>query len=179
MCKIMHLSAPLKFRYAKLKGICFHKLLDSSEFKEKYRKEMIFYGQLLRISDPHIFCKDAIEKNYEVMENLHLNHSEKTISNTSFPIWIISDVRYKSDLKFFTEKILLRKSIKVLIKAGSASRLKRGWIFTPGVDDNRSECDLDSIKDWDVKVDNDDDKSLNEGLDRLFNVIDKMLIQNI
>lgn len=38
---LLHLSEPLKFEYARLNQIDGHQLLNSSSYKEVYRKEMI------------------------------------------------------------------------------------------------------------------------------------------
>jgi phosphomevalonate kinase len=34
--------------------------------------------------------------------------------------------------------------LTVRVSSGEAQRAKRGWVFTPGVDDAASECALDS-----------------------------------
>jgi hypothetical protein len=41
-------------------------------------------------------------------------------------------------------------------------------LFFKGVDDCASECDLDSVKDWDFLVCNNDDSELNVCLERIF-----------
>ena len=40
-CGIIRLSGPLKDEYARQNGLDFHRLLDSSNYKELYREDMI------------------------------------------------------------------------------------------------------------------------------------------
>lgn len=69
------------------------------------------------------------------------------------PIWIVSDVRRKTDIRWFKETYpeLIRT---IRITADKETRIKRGYQFATGVDDVASECDLDDYNDWDVVIDN-------------------------
>jgi len=46
-------------------------------------------------------------------------------------IWIISDARRRTDIRYFEENYRHRL-IKVRVVASEEMRLLRGWIFTPG-----------------------------------------------
>ena len=48
-CEVLRLSAPLKKQYALEHDLDFEKLLDSSIYKEKFRKSMIEWGELKRV----------------------------------------------------------------------------------------------------------------------------------
>uniref|UniRef100_A0A1B0CME4 Phosphomevalonate kinase n=1 Tax=Lutzomyia longipalpis TaxID=7200 RepID=A0A1B0CME4_LUTLO len=89
---------------------------------------MIEWSEKERAKDYGIFCRKAME-------------------NVTMPICIVSDIRRKTDLRWFTENYPRRRSERFV----SA----RGWVFQAGVDDAESECDLDDITDWDFVIDND------------------------
>jgi hypothetical protein len=94
------LSAPLKSLYAQENNINFEKLLDASDYKEKYRKDMIRYEKILinnvspllifrwgeekRKQNSSYFCQMAIE-NLKV--KVYKNHEN------FFLIWIVTDAR--------------------------------------------------------------------------------------
>ena len=133
---ILRLSGPLKECYAENHGLDFSRLLDSSDYKEKYRKDMITWSEKIRNEDPSYFCMKAIQK-YQA---------------ESFPIWIVSDCRRKTDFQFFDNNYP-GKTIKIRIKASDEVRKERGFIFQSGVDDAESECGLDGV-DVDFELDN-------------------------
>ena len=82
MCQICRLSGPLKAQYASDHGLDLEKLLGASEYKEKYRLDMIQWGERMRAEDPGFFAK-------------------LTTKSANRPIWIISDARRKSDIAYF------------------------------------------------------------------------------
>ena len=102
------------YLYAQENKINFEKLLDSSDYKEKYRKDMIRYEEILIINvspllifrwgeekrkqNSSYFCQMAIEnlkvKVYKDHENFFL-------------IWIVTDARY--DKIFFIFKLKIQK----------------------------------------------------------------------
>lgn len=133
-CVVMRLSGPLKKQYALEHGLDFERLLDSSSYKEKHRKSMIAWGESKRKEDPEFFC------------DLATKDGDK-------PVWIISDARRKTDIKYFRERF---NTINVRVEATDEIRQFRGWSFVSGIDDAESECDLDN-ETADVFVDNNGD----------------------
>ncbi|XP_057329637.1 phosphomevalonate kinase [Microplitis mediator] len=132
---IIKLSGPIKSHWAKSFNLDMNQLLSDGEYKEKYRLEMIKWGEDKRREDNGYFCKAAIE--------MYNAPSKK--------IWIISDVRRKTDIKWFKEVYgELCKTIR--IKCNDDIRSQRGWKFTPGIDDCETECDLDDVNDWDLEI---------------------------
>nr|CAG4644385.1 EOG090X0FYC [Lepidurus arcticus] len=139
-CKtaVIRLSAPIKSHWAQSKNLDLDKLLEASAYKEQYRLEMIQWGEDMRKKDPGYFCRAAVA----------MSKAEDK------PIWIVSDVRRKTDLKFFHDQY--GKVVKtVRIEASESARQSRGWVFTSGIDDAESECNLDDIQSWDLVVHND------------------------
>ncbi|XP_046400900.1 phosphomevalonate kinase [Ischnura elegans] len=131
-CALLKLSGPIKHMWAESKNLDFEKLMDASEYKEQHRIEMIKFGEDMRNQDPGCFCRESIKM---------YNAEEK-------PIWIISDARRKTDLKWFSEKYGDKvKTVRVI--ADEDVRRGRGWVFTHSVDDATTECDLDDISSWD------------------------------
>lgn len=119
-------------------GLDINRLLDATEYKEKYRADMIRWGEEKRNKEPSYFCKLATSG-----------------PEASKPIWIISDARRKTDIAYFKQNYRFI-TYTVRVQASEETRKKRGWVFTKGIDDAESECDLDSVK-MDLVVDNDGD----------------------
>ena len=126
---IIRLSGPLKQCYAENHGLDYTRLLDSSDYKEKYRKDMISWSEKIRNENPSYFCNKAIEL-YE---------------GAKFPIWIVSDCRRTTDFDFF-ESEYPGKTKRIRIWATEEIKNDRGFAFQAGVDDAQSECGLDNEK---------------------------------
>lgn len=133
---ILRLSGPLKECYAREHGLDFEKMLSASDYKEKYRLDMINWSTKIRNDDYTYFCKAAEEK-YEAKK---------------YAVWIISDCRRQTDVKYFLEKYQGRVKT-VRITASDEARSSRGWKFTEGIDDMETECGLDKL-DHDIVLDN-------------------------
>lgn len=85
-------------------------------------------------------------------------------------IWIVSDIRRKTDINWF--KNTYGDKIKTLrITADLEERKKRGWVFTAGVDDVTSECDLDDYDLWDLKLSNNNDEEFKLGMKKILNLL--------
>lgn len=103
---------------------------------------MIVWSDERRALDYGIFCREA-----------SLNISKPTV--------IVSDIRRKTDIKYFRETFA--DKIKLIrIKCDDNVRVLRGWKWMEGVDDIQSECDLDSWNDWDLLIENDGQKEIDE-----------------
>ncbi|PVD19967.1 hypothetical protein C0Q70_20461 [Pomacea canaliculata] len=136
MCCIFRLSGPLKYQYAKEHNLDFDRLLDASEYKEKYRMDMIRWGEERRTEDPSFFCRLATQG-----------------EGSDRPVWIVSDARRLSDLQYFHSNFR-KQVITVRVTADEDVRKARGYVFTKGVDDVESECGLDIGVEWDVVITN-------------------------
>ncbi|KAK6179776.1 hypothetical protein SNE40_012060 [Patella caerulea] len=157
-CSIMRLSAPLKSQYAKDHNLDYEKLLDASDYKEKYRKDMIRWGEEQRLQDPGYFCR--------------LTTSGE---DSKKPVWIISDARRKPDIEYFKmNHSQVTRTIRV--EAEDSIRIKRGFVFTEGVDDAESECGLDENINWDYIIDNNgDEEQLNKSLKPIIEYVENQL----
>lgn len=69
----------------------------------------------------------------------------------------ISDARRPSDVEFFQQGAAAGQwgLLTVRIEAPQAARVRRGWVYTVGIDDADSECSLDG-REWDVVFRNDE-----------------------
>ena len=143
-CEIIRLSGPLKHEYARQNGLDFDRLLDSTNYKEFYRQDMIRWGEEKRNADPSYFCRLAIK--------MTISGIYKESDELQKPVWIVSDARRKSDVHYFRETC--GKVVHVRITATEEVRRSRGWIFTAGVDDAESECGLDD-EEFDLLIQND------------------------
>ncbi|XP_019872485.1 phosphomevalonate kinase [Aethina tumida] len=149
-CIIVRISGPLKSQYAKVHNLNFEDLMGDGLYKEKYRIDMINWSDEVREKEPGYFCKIATQE------------------APSKKIWIVSDIRRKTDIKWFKETYS-DKIKAVRISADQDVREKRGWVYQDGVDNVKSECDLDDWNDWDLKMTN---NSVEDGEETLQKLID-------
>ncbi|KAL0870494.1 hypothetical protein ABMA27_005477 [Loxostege sticticalis] len=134
-CEVIKISAPIKSHWAKEKNLNLNELLSHSEYKEQYRLEMIRWSDSVREKDYGYFCREAC------------SHA------SAKPIWIVSDIRRKTDIRWFKETYKdLIKTIRIV--ADEETRIKRGFQFQDGVDNVASECDLDDYDEWDLVINN-------------------------
>lgn len=59
--KIIRLSGPIKQQFALNNGLDYSQLLTASDYKEKYRSEMIVWSEAKRAQDKGYFIRAAIE----------------------------------------------------------------------------------------------------------------------
>ncbi|KOB78431.1 Phosphomevalonate kinase [Operophtera brumata] len=134
-CEVIKISQPIKSQWAKDKNLNLNELLSDSEYKEQYRLDMINWSDQMRSHDYGYFCRIACQ------------NARKA------PIWIVSDVRRKTDIRWFKETYIdLIRTIR--ISADDDTRIFRGYVFRAGVDDVMSECDLDDYTEWDLAISN-------------------------
>ncbi|XP_053330763.1 phosphomevalonate kinase isoform X1 [Spea bombifrons] len=182
-CAVLRLSGPLKEQYAKEHGLDYERLLDASEYKEKYRADMIRWGEERRRADPAFFCRGAVD-------------------GVKQPVWIISDARRGSDVDWFISTYgAVTQTVRVT--ASEDTRRARGWVYTPGegagsvspgegagwhvidvnhlpslpdIDDAESECGLDHGVVFNWIISNDGAPGALEGqLQKLLDFIHSML----
>lgn len=151
VCCILRLSGPLKHQYAQEHGLDFEELLGTGQYKEKYRADMIQWGEMQRRQDPGFFCTLATK-------------------GARQPIWIVSDARRLSDLQWFRSRYP-SQSRCVRVEASESTRKERGWEFTIGIDDAESECGLDKGVQFDWTIRNEGNTiSLEEQLRELLSL---------
>lgn len=161
-CVVLRLSGPLKKQYAKEHGLDFTRLLDSTEYKETFRKDMILWGEEKRNKDPGYFCRLAT----------YVEEADKKL------VWIISDARRPSDLLYFKNNYKDR-CLCVRISCCDEVRNQRGFVFTKGVDDAESECALDHVKDWNFVINNDNNQLiLDEMLNEIVKIVNEKTTEN-
>ncbi|VDI71405.1 phosphomevalonate kinase-like isoform X1 [Mytilus galloprovincialis] len=157
LCSSVQLSGPLKKQYAEDHNLNFEKLMDSSEYKEKFRIDMIKWGEDKRTEDPGFFCRLATSK-----ADLK-------------KIWIITDARRKTDVDYFKENYNDR-TLTVRVCAKESIRKSRGFTFTLGVDDAESECGLDEGIHWDYLIHNNGDQDLlDKDINHLVTIVQEKL----
>lgn len=140
--EIGRLSGPLKKAYADEHNLDYKELLSDGPYKEKYRADMITWGERRRQADPGFFAKLVLK-------------------SVTRPVLIVSDARRQSDMDFFTPRF---NTITVRVSASPKTREDRGYHFKSGVDDAESECGLDHYV-HDVQINNDgDDDALRAAL---------------
>ncbi|XP_070691756.1 phosphomevalonate kinase-like [Pempheris klunzingeri] len=145
VCCVLRLSGPLKQQYAQDCGLDLDQLLGPGPYKERYRADMIRWGETQRCQDPGFFCRLATR-------------------GARQPVWVVSDARRLSDLQWFWSEFP-RQTRSIRVQSSEETRKQRGWSFTSGVDDVESECGLDSGVKFDWIITNEADApSLEEQL---------------
>lgn len=100
---------------------------------------MIKWSEEVRDKDNGYFCKAACENGMFALSTINCIYAvcivyflkQFTLKAPVKDIWIVSDIRRKTDLKWFGETY--GKLIKTIrINADQSVREKRGWIFTSG-----------------------------------------------
>ena len=119
--------------------------MDSSGFKETYRKDMIHWGEEKRAVDSGYFCRLAA-------------------AGADKPVWLVCDARRPTDMDYFKG---LYRCTTVRVVASEDVRKERGWEWVEGVDNAPSECALDGYP-CDQIVQNDgNERELAEQLETL------------
>jgi len=112
-------------------------LMDNSDpIKLKYRPELIRIGQERRAEDVDYWCKRTLEAGIE----------------SGAEVVLVPDVRFPNELTYFRDKMEIN-TYAIRINATPEARASRGYVFTPGVDDDVSEISLDlplDHTDWDA-----------------------------
>ncbi|CAN8029337.1 unnamed protein product [Ixodes persulcatus] len=153
-CTILRLSEPIKAAYAKDHNLDYNRLMDSSDYKEVYRAQMVSWGEEKRNADATFFCRLAVQRS----------------SGWEYPVWIVSDARRETDIDFFRESFPC-PTLAVRVRATEATRRNRGWVHTPGIDDATTECALDHVTKWDFVLANNDGDDLEAQLQTVLRAI--------
>lgn len=131
-----------------MKKLDFDRLLDTSDYKEKYRPDMVKWGEEMRQKDCAYFCRKAVE----------------LAENCGKPILIVADIRRKTDVEYFNNF----QNLKLRVESTPEVRSGRGWVFTKGIDDSETEVDLDDYEKWDFRIKNNGNK---EALDKAIETV--------
>ena len=138
----VRLSQPLKAAYAKETGLDLADLMSASAYKEVHRKAMVRFGESMREKSPQLFAELAV-----------------ATAPADARMLVVVDARRGSDLGVFLARHGPRRVLTVRLRASDDARAARGWVFTAGIDDEKTECGLDHLEecDWDFVVNNGDD----------------------
>jgi phosphomevalonate kinase len=104
--------------------------------------------------DPTLFCRMALEQN--------------DLLCSSYPIWIISDIRNHGEIEFF-KKYFNDCLLLVRIEASNDIREKRGWNCQ--IDIDNLEDQLDTNVQWSFIFSNNDEDTFNEQMNSLIKII--------
>ncbi|CAH1404160.1 unnamed protein product [Nezara viridula] len=124
---------------------------------------MVEWSEKLRNEDYGVFCRAAIQ----------MSKAE------NYPVWIVSDARRKTDIKWFKENYN-NEIIKLYrIVCDDGIRKQRGWEFTEGIDDKETECGLDDFDNWDQIIENNSsdevDAFINETIEHVYSLLNGLI----
>lgn len=145
--------------------------MSDGPYKEKYRKKNDRLERYCAAKGSRLFLPLIDREKY--VRNLSTRIYEANILNQycvqlnvgSKPVVIVSDIRRKTDIRFFRDNGYNIKTIR--INADAEVRKARGWKFQIGVDDVQSECDLDDIRQWDLVIENDGSQNVDTIVDQI------------
>lgn len=145
---VLRIGEPIKRVYAERHNLRLEKLLDSTAYKEDYRRNMVEWSQdHRRKNGMNCFLQMSIE---------HENAYAK-------PIWLLTDARRFCDLEFFESLQQNQKPSMLLFKlritCDDETRTGRGWTYVEGIDDQETECGLDTFDRWTHKIENNVDNN--------------------
>jgi len=134
----------------------YRKTSGDVESSDTVEKNMIKSEEEKYREDPTIFCRMMIEQNDQLC--------------LSYPIWIIDDVKYHTEIEFF-KKYFNDCLLFVRIEASNDIRQKRGWNFQMDSNDSQSECQLDTNIQWSFVFSNNEEDNFNEQMNNLMKMI--------
>ncbi|KAH8305517.1 hypothetical protein KR018_002332 [Drosophila ironensis] len=140
--QIVRISEPIKSEWARKLHLDLAALLSDGPYKEQYRRDMILWSDEVRSRDYGYFCRAAMEE---------------ALARQPTPYILVSDVRRKNDIRWFRETYGPDRVLTLRLTSRPETRSSRGWVFTAGIDDVPSECDLDDYEDFDLVFANDAD----------------------
>ncbi len=141
---LLHINESLKNEYIKTHG--------DNDLSDVYRKNMMKWGEEKYREDPTRFCRMMME--------------EKDQLCLTYPIWIISDVRYYTEIEFF-KKYFDDRVLLVRIEASNDTREKRGWNFQVDIDDSQLDINIQ----WSFIFSNNEENDFNEQMNNLMKII--------
>ncbi|ALC38928.1 CG10268, partial [Drosophila busckii] len=152
---IVRISEPIKREWANKLQLDMSAMLSDGPYKEQYRRDMIVWSDEVRQQDYGFFCHAAMTQ----------------VSLDQYDYVIVSDIRRKNDIRWFQETYGQAAVQTIRLTSQPETRKARGWLFTPGIDDVPSECDLDDGV-FDYELTNDDEQVTGEQLvDRLLTML--------
>lgn len=81
---------------------------------------------------------------------------------------LISDCRRPTDIAYFRSNYHV---LSVRVSCSIETREKRGFVFTPRIDDAETECSLDDFQGFDVILVNEDESQIQEELYKLMAIV--------
>ncbi|KAH8377107.1 hypothetical protein KR093_003470 [Drosophila rubida] len=148
---IVRISEPIKREWARKLELDINAMLSDGPYKEQFRRDMILWSDEVRRKDYGFFCRAAMK--------------EAPVDTVDYVI--VSDIRRKNDIRWFYETYGHEMIQTVRLISQLETRKARGWQFTAGIDDVPSECDLDDST-FDLELVNDaEDESGEQIIDRL------------
>lgn len=161
---ILRIAGPIKERFSVDHKLDLSRLLDSSQYKEEFRRAMVEWSEKYREEEGwNCFLKQAIKDQRAKYKS----------------IWILNDARRPCDLEYFEEDPTFAntKIIKIRIESSDVVRMSRGWKFEKNIDDRPTECGLDNYQDWTYVItnnSNDNKETINRALQPIYREIDRV-----
>lgn len=119
-------------------GLDFQRLLDASAYKERYRQDMIRWGEEKRRADPGFFCRSAVRGAAQPVwvsrdgdGGLWGGSVGPGVGGDGACVQVVSDTRRLSDVEWFRDAYG-DAVLTVRVTATEETRRRRSWVFVAG-----------------------------------------------
>lgn len=115
-------------------SVDLERLSTDRAYKEEWRPRLTEFTEAELARDPQVFCKRVFE------------------APLPEGVWgfLISDLRLEVEVDCLRE----RGAFLARLHCSDEVRAELGWSHVPGVDDHRTETELDDRRDWDAELEN-------------------------
>ncbi|RCN37100.1 putative phosphomevalonate kinase [Ancylostoma caninum] len=159
-------SHSLKKIYANNHGLDYSQLISDGPYKETHRLGMIKWGESIRDAEPDFFCRlvpTGCQGFFSYIAHFSYKLRATIPSTCSDDVVIISDCRRPTDIEYFQTNY---RTLTVRIEASIEERVRRGFMFTEGIDDMPSECALDEYE-HDMTIVNDQSRDFSREIENV------------
>lgn len=142
----------LKRAYAEIHSLSYERLMTDASYKELHRPGLIKLATDERAINPGVWVERLLKP---------------WTGQLTYPtIMIVSDCRFLNEYETcqkFTDRVF-----PIRVNANDSVRIDRGWRHSAKVDDDPSECQLDSFEHWRFVIQNNGQATYNQELIELW-----------
>lgn len=135
-------SIVVKREFCAHKGHDLNRMLTDRDYKDSLREDLTHYFQtVMAVEKSPDYC------NLELIEDIKKNIKE--------PTCFVFDIRYPFEIECYERHNF--NLVKIRINASEETKKKRGWVYDPKLDEDKSETGLNDYVGWDYVFNNDKD----------------------
>lgn len=138
----------VKILYAEREKIDHERLLNDRDFKEEHRQGLIDLAQNAKKEKESVWIDHSID---------HILHQDDVIPECR-KVFLVPDLRFLCEYKALVNHSLLNSKFKLLflrVEASLETRMARGMVPNPEIDQCQTETELDDFEGYDLILQND------------------------